>query len=359
MTPSPWRALVVEDDPSWQQILAELLTDCGLEVDVAGNLEQALVFLKAQPHRLAVIDLSLDEYDHNNHDGLQVLTAVRRLDPACQTIMLTGFATVELAVSVLTEYGALTFLRKENFSRAQFRDIVARALSSAPAARPAEVKPATPTPSPPVSPRTLVGKALVVDDDAGWRSLLTEMLTDLGFSVRACSGYGEALGYLRREKFLVAVVDLSLSGEAWKIARLGGEMEGYQLLDLARTLNVPAILVSGAASKDAIQRAYMEHGVFACLEKQTFDRASFSRLVQEATQTRRPSGELALLTEREREVLELLAQGLTNKVIAERLQVSTNTVKRHLKAIFEKWGVHTRAAAVAKAVEALKQSHGA
>lgn len=355
MTPPPLRALIVEDDPSWQQILAELLADYGLEVDVAGDLEQALTLLKAQPHRLAVIDLSLDEYDHNNHDGLKVLEAARRLDPTCQTIMLTGFATVELAVSVLTEYGALTFLRKESFQRAQFRDIVTQALTSAPRASSTEAKPLAPAGIPSPSRRSSTGKALVVDDDAGWRNLLTEMLTDLGFAVRACSGYGEALGCLRREKFLVAVVDLSLSGETWKTARLGGEMEGYQLLEMARTLNLPAILVSGAASKDAIQRAYTEHGVFACLEKQTFDRASFCRLIQEATQTRQPSGELAILTDREREVLELLAQGLTNKAIAERLLVSTNTVKRHLKAIFEKLNVHTRAAAVAKAIEALNK----
>jgi RNA polymerase sigma factor (sigma-70 family) len=55
------------------------------------------------------------------------------------------------------------------------------------------------------------------------------------------------------------------------------------------------------------------------------------------------------LTEREREVLDLLAQGLTNKEIAEKLIITTNTVKRHLKAIFEKLDVHTRSAATSKA----------
>jgi len=56
---------------------------------------------------------------------------------------------------------------------------------------------------------------------------------------------------------------------------------------------------------------------------------------------------LSVLTDREREVLDLLAQGLTNKEIAEKLVITTNTVKRHLKAIFEKLNVHTRAAATA------------
>ena len=63
-------------------------------------------------------------------------------------------------------------------------------------------------------------------------------------------------------------------------------------------------------------------------------------------------GELECLTDREREVLALLAEGVKNTDIAKVLFISNNTVKRHLKAIFEKLGVHTRSAAVAKAVAA-------
>src|SRR5512146_1413891 len=127
------RALVVEDDHSWQQIIGEILSDCGLEVDLATSLDEAALALKSQPHRVAVIDLSLSPNDHNNIDGLRVLDAVRKLDPNCRAILLTGFATVELAVTALTDYGAFTFLRKESFHRSQFRDIVYRILVSPPA----------------------------------------------------------------------------------------------------------------------------------------------------------------------------------------------------------------------------------
>jgi len=51
---------------------------------------------------------------------------------------------------------------------------------------------------------------------------------------------------------------------------------------------------------------------------------------------------------REREVMALVTQGMTNKEISEKLFITTNTVKRHLKAIFEKLEVHTRSAAVSK-----------
>jgi hypothetical protein len=46
--------------------------------------------------------------------------------------LVDGFATVELAVSVLTEFGAFSFLRKENFNRAQFRELIHQALTVAP-----------------------------------------------------------------------------------------------------------------------------------------------------------------------------------------------------------------------------------
>ena len=57
-----------------------------------------------------------------------------------------------------------------------------------------------------------------------------------------------------------------------------------------------------------------------------------------------------LLSNREREILALLADGLGNKQIAARLGISTNTVKTHLELLFEKLGVSSRAEAVATGV---------
>jgi DNA-binding NarL/FixJ family response regulator len=196
---------------------------------------------------------------------------------------------------------------------------------------------------------------LVVEDDAGWRSVLSELLTDAGYQVRLCSSYGEALGCLRREKYGLAVVDLSLSNPlpgARSRASIAPEQnwDGYRLLFSIRAAGIPAMVVSGLATPTDIERAYAEHGIFAYLEKQTFDRRIFIRTVDEARAARRPRGELDALTDREREVLELLARGLTNREIADALVITTNTVKRHLKAIFQKLEIHTRTAAAAKAI---------
>ena len=53
-----------------------------------------------------------------------------------------------------------------------------------------------------------------------------------------------------------------------------------------------------------------------------------------------------LLTERELEVLRLLAEGITNKEIARRLVVAPSTVKQHLKHIYRKLDVHSRVQAI-------------
>jgi DNA-binding CsgD family transcriptional regulator len=58
-----------------------------------------------------------------------------------------------------------------------------------------------------------------------------------------------------------------------------------------------------------------------------------------------------LLTPREVEVLSLIVAGLTNKLIARRLDISLHTVKFHVESLFRKLGVRTRSEAVAKALE--------
>jgi DNA-binding NarL/FixJ family response regulator len=339
------RALVVEDSPAWQDILAELLADMGLDVDIAASPAEATALLSAVPHRLAVVDLSLAPDDPHNQDGLSVLDAVRRHDPGCITVLLTGFATVEIAVNALTTCGAFTCLRKETFRRAEFRRLVNRILAVAPSGG------APPVPAAPVSadrpPEAVRWQVLLVEDDAGWRGILAEVLADLGCRARACASFGEALGHLRREKFDLAVVDLSLASSTDP----GANRDGFALLREARVAGVPALVVSGLVTPSDAERLYSEFEVFSCLEKQGFERAAFSAAVLEALAARHGgAGYLARLTRREGEVLALLARGLTNKGIASELVISENTVKRYLKSIFEKLGVNTRAGAVAVAL---------
>jgi DNA-binding NarL/FixJ family response regulator len=59
----------------------------------------------------------------------------------------------------------------------------------------------------------------------------------------------------------------------------------------------------------------------------------------------------ALLTPRELEVLGAIGEGLTNKAIARRLEISLHTVKFQVESLFRKLGARTRTEAVAKASE--------
>jgi len=357
------RALIVEDDWSWQQILSELLGDEGLEVDIEDSLEGAIACLRERSHRLAVVDLALGDGDVANQEGLRVLDAVRRRDPRCVAIMLTGFATVEVAVSALTEHGAYTCLRKDRFRRAEFRVLIREALASTP---PLATSPAEAADPPPERQMTAVqpgphegptrGSALVVEDDAGWRSILTELVTDAGYQVRSCSSYGEALGCLRRVSYALAIVDLSLSDRVVRRrddqGLSGAELEGYRLLSGTREAGIPTVVVSGIAAPEEVERAYAEQDALVYLGKQAFNRGAFLQAIEDVRSASELGSELERLTQREREVLELVAQGMTNKDIARALVITTNTVKRHLKAVFAKLKVHTRAAAAGKAIHA-------
>ena len=78
------KLLVVEDESKTGDYLRQGLQEAGFVVDLASNLSEALSLIIGTPHRMAIVDLSLAGLDHRNDDGLRVLTALRRHDPACR-----------------------------------------------------------------------------------------------------------------------------------------------------------------------------------------------------------------------------------------------------------------------------------
>ncbi len=69
----------------------------------------------------------------------------------------------------------------------------------------------------------------------------------------------------------------------------------------------------------------------------------FSQIAREAVVSGRPRVlESVRMTPREREVILLIAEGLSNKEIAQRLNVATHTVKSHVRNVMEKLTLHTR-----------------
>lgn len=78
---------------------------------------------------------------------------------------------------------------------------------------------------------------------------------------------------------------------------------------------------------------------------------ALARMVQGETSLEDNDGPFSTLTPREHEILCLLAEGQSNKVIARNLGISDGTVKLHVKAILRKLGIHSRVEAAVIAVE--------
>jgi DNA-binding CsgD family transcriptional regulator len=125
-----------------------------------------------------------------------------------------------------------------------------------------------------------------------------------------------------------------------------------------RPVGIVAELEAGIARSRARTRNFLferTHGDFSNRDRAVLEliRPHLAR-VYDSTQLRNAAGisdpdELERLTTREAEILELVAAGLTNAAIAERLWISPGTVKKHLDNIYEKLGVANRTAAVARA----------
>jgi len=83
---------------------------------------------------------------------------------------------------------------------------------------------------------------------------------------------------------------------------------------------------------------------------------AFSRLLAEVSEflgaDRRPAADEVPMTARQREIIDLVAQGRGNDEIAQRLHLSVRTVERHLSNIYARLGVNGRAARAAAAVAA-------
>lgn len=114
------KVLVVDDEPealeNCRRILSRLRYDCLTESDP----ERALRILEKERPGLVLTDLCMPGLD-----GIGVLTAAKRLDPDVQVVLLTGYATVQTAVTSM-RMGAFDYLSKP-FASAELEQVVRRA----------------------------------------------------------------------------------------------------------------------------------------------------------------------------------------------------------------------------------------
>ncbi|MBI2322615.1 MAG: response regulator transcription factor, partial [Chloroflexi bacterium] len=105
-------------------------------------------------------------------------------------------------------------------------------------------------------------------------------------------------------------------------------------------------LLKGAPREELFTALRVVHQGGSSLEP-----AIASKLLARVGQLQGDAEGLEALTEREMEVLQLMAQGASNRDIADRLFITERTVKFHVAAIFQKLEAHSRTEALAKAVQ--------
>jgi len=202
-------------------------------------------------------------------------------------------------------------------------------------------------------------RVMLVDDHAVVRSGLTTFLMtcdDMELVGEASSGE-QALSLCAKAKPDVVLMDLVMPGMDGATATRKIKEQCPEIQVIALTSFKEQELVQGALQAGAI--GYLLKDVTAD-ELANAIRAAYvgkPTLASEAAQaliqaTRMPAEKIGFdLTDREREVLALLVEGLNNNQIAERLVVSRSTAKFHVSSVLSKLGVASRTEAVASALK--------
>jgi DNA-binding NtrC family response regulator len=121
--------LVADDHADVRQALSLLLRDCGYDVATAASPAEALSALRQSPADLVLLDLNYQRDTTSGLEGLELLKQVRAQHRELPVVILTGWATVSLAVEAM-RLGAQDFLEKP-WENARVRSLVAHHLASA------------------------------------------------------------------------------------------------------------------------------------------------------------------------------------------------------------------------------------
>jgi two-component system response regulator DctR len=184
----------------------------------------------------------------------------------------------------------------------------------------------------------------IVDDDASVRDALAWLLRSrrhLHESYANAEDFWAQIQVAAPRQACCVLLDVRMPG-------MSGLALFDKLLALPWTASLPVIFLTGHAdvptAVDAVKR-----GAFDFCEKPFSDNALVDRIEQALLQSQgaltqlqgrqQMDGRIAELTERERDVMRLVTQGLPNKLIADQLQISVRTVEVHRARVFDKMGV--------------------
>jgi len=182
---------------------------------------------------------------------------------------------------------------------------------------------------------------LVVDEDPEFQREVELALASTGLRVLPASSGTEALSAVHENSVAVVLLDVRLE-----------DMSGYEVCRRLREEQgeaLPIIFVSGDRTDPSDRIAGLLLGADDYLAKPVAGDELAARIRRHLRRLETWNGAGIRLTVREREVLELLADGLGPAEVARKLGITPKTVATHVEHIYAKLGVHTRAQAVAAA----------
>ncbi|WP_033436327.1 response regulator [Saccharothrix sp. NRRL B-16314] len=202
---------------------------------------------------------------------------------------------------------------------------------------------------------------MVVDDHPLWRDGVARDLAERGFEVVATAGdAASAVRIARAVRPDVVLMDLNL-GETTGVeatTMITGALEGTRVLVLSASGEHSDVLeaVKAGASGYLVKSASAEELVEAVNRTAAGDAvftAGLAGLVlgEYRRMAATPDEDKPQLTERETEVLRLVAKGLTARQIANRLVISHRTVENHVQSTLRKLQLHNRVELARYAIE--------
>jgi DNA-binding NarL/FixJ family response regulator len=214
--------------------------------------------------------------------------------------------------------------------------------------------PALLIPSPRDAPRTLIAVALI-EDNRLVREGITALLNRLPDIRVVAEQASDNVSALERVSPQVILLDIGLrKGDSLRIAaKVRAQFPAAKVIvmdllpaheDIVEFVNVG---VSGFIMKDATLEDLAEtiravHSGASVLPPRMIN-TLFSQIARDAIDRGRPEVmESVRMTPRERQVINLIAEGMSNKEIASKLHVATHTVKSHVRNVMEKLTLHTR-----------------
>ncbi|MBO6879876.1 response regulator transcription factor [Winogradskyella sp.] len=194
-------------------------------------------------------------------------------------------------------------------------------------------------------------RVLIVEDDPIIAEDIRDMLTSVNY---------EAIGVAYSKEDAITAIDTDKPDLVLLDINLDGHYEGFEVAEhINKTRKLPFLYITSYSGKEIIERAkptmpmgyivkpFNEKELYSTIEVALYNFSKFvipATLTKDAINAKVPTP----LTEKEFEILKGLFEGKTNQQLADSQFVSINTIKTHIKNIFEKMDTHTRSETVAK-----------